>query len=370
MARPPSAQANNIDALRLIFALLVVFSHCFPLTTGSEYDEPISWLTGRQTSGGGVAVDSFFMLSGFLITQSWERSRSVGSFFKKRICRIYPAYLVAVIISVWVIIPLASVAGSRWEVFSWQTLRVNLPKILTLRRFVAPDPFIHNPQPHVNGVLWTIPYEFWCYVGVAVLGLLTLLRWRWLIASLFLVCLISPRFVGNLFAIGETLRLPIRSFGDPTAWTRFSVFYLAGMVVYLFREKFRWDRSMALLALVGLAAGATTTRGIALTMPTLGAYLLFYLAFTTDITWHNAARYGDFSYGIYVYGFPIQQLIIWRFGTMSPYLLFALTLGPVLLAAYLSWHLVERWFLNRAHGGITRLSPGNLPPIPMTAAVT
>src|ERR1700753_104786 len=86
-------QPNNFDFFRLTLAVFVLFSHCYPLGTGSEAREPVLRLTHGQMTGGAVAVDLFFVMSGFLITASAERSRSLGSYFKKRFARIYPAFL-------------------------------------------------------------------------------------------------------------------------------------------------------------------------------------------------------------------------------------------------------------------------------------
>jgi peptidoglycan/LPS O-acetylase OafA/YrhL len=102
---------NNIDFLRLAFALLVVFSHSFPITQGSNTAEPFMRLTREQATGGSIAVDAFFILSGFLITASYSRSASAFSFLKKRIARIYPAFLV--MIRPWVDQGSSSAAPSR-----------------------------------------------------------------------------------------------------------------------------------------------------------------------------------------------------------------------------------------------------------------
>ena len=96
---------NNIDFLRLALALLVVFSHSFPLMHGSDAPEPLGRLTRGQATGGTIAVDAFFILSGFLITASYERSGSLLSFLKKRIARIYPGFLVVSVLAAVCFVP-------------------------------------------------------------------------------------------------------------------------------------------------------------------------------------------------------------------------------------------------------------------------
>lgn len=250
--------------------------------------------------------------------------------------------------AIWLIVPLFAVQGS--QVYSWRAVAANLPPLLLLSgNYYAPGVFLHNPLPNViNGSLWSISYEFKCYLGVVALGLSTLLARRRLVAALFLGAL-TLSFLSSL----SDLR-PGWAFLRPGGWHlpdfRIITFYLSGVATYLYRERFRCDRRWAFLALLGVIAGALIPCGFKIALPTFGTYLLFYLAFTTDWTWHDAAKYGDFSYGIYLYAWPIQQMVMDLLGRrVHPLTLFALALGPTVLAGVLSWYLVERRFLRKAH---------------------
>ncbi len=346
MLKSPESRFNNIDALRLILALLVLFSHSFPLGSGSEEFEPLIWLSGGQSTLGGLSVAWFFVLSGYLISQSWERSSTVWSFLKKRVARIYPGFIVAAAVCIWVIVPMSSPEGSR--AYSWRVLADNIRPILLLKEFTNPDAFVNNPVPKVvNGSLWSISYEFKCYLGVVALGLTTLLRRRWLVLGLFLMAL-TLGFISGLSDLKPDWKF-LKVAGNLPNF-RSVTFYLAGVVAYLFREHLRADRRLAFLALLGLVVGAVTPLGFRITLPTFGTYLLFYLAFTTDWKWHNAGKYGDFSYGIYLYAWPIQQFVMMKLGrTVNPLVLFGLAFIPTVLAGVLSWYLVERRFLRKAH---------------------
>src|SRR5689334_4137527 len=109
-ANEPSARLqNNFGAMRLFFAALVLFAHCYPLVGASTAD-PLYRATSRQTTLGSIAVDGFFLISGYLIARSWARSRSATDFIRKRILRIYPGYLVAFAVSIGIA---AVSAGSR-----------------------------------------------------------------------------------------------------------------------------------------------------------------------------------------------------------------------------------------------------------------
>ncbi len=348
MLRSAEMRSNNIDAIRLILSLLVVFSHSYALATGTYNTEPLYWFSQRGIALGELAVDWFFVLSGYLITQSWERSRDVWSFLRKRVCRIYPGYLVAVATCFWVVIPMASFEGFR--VYSWHSFITNVWRVFLLRDLSAPEAFTSNPYPKmVNGSLWTIPFEFYCYLGVVLLGTTTLIRRRWFIAGLFLASL-AIGFGFFFFELNTQGRIFGVIFGSPRSWARLLPFFLSGAVAYLFRDRFRWDRRLAFLSLLGVILGFFVPQAMTITLPTLGTYLLLYLAFTTDWEWHDAARYGDFSYGIYLFSYPIQQLFMLRLGRgIHPFHLFSLTLAPSILAGMLSWYLVERHFLKRSN---------------------
>lgn len=358
---PPAARPrNNIDALRLLLALLVLLSHSYPLATGTERDEPAARASGGQTTLGGVAVAGFFMLSGLLIARSWERSPRAGEFLRRRVERIFPGYLAAVATCLVLVAPLASptatrnLLGGRWV--------ADLGSILVLRGFTSPpDAFAGNPAPGViNGSLWTIPYEFWCYVGVMALGATTLLRRRWAVAELFVASVaVSVAFTAlDLHPGGKILG---RIFGYPPFWARLLPYYLAGVVAHVYRDAIRLDARLAWGAVAGLAVGCVVPHGIELALPTLGTYLLIYLAYTPALRWHHAARYGDFSYGIYLYGFPIQQLIVMKFGPgLHPLTLFGLALVPTVLAGALSWTLVERHFLRRSGARAAEFDPAGV----------
>ena len=351
--RPLDSRFNNIDAIRLILALLVLFSHSFPVVSNSNADEPLAWLTGDQINLGGLAVDWFFVLSGYLITQSWERSRSAFRFLIKRVSRIFPGFLVASAVGLWVVVPLVT-TGNPWQVFSLGTLQTNLPRMFLLRRLEGlPEIFPQNPiSDTLNASLWTISYEFWCYLGVMILGSLSLLKHRWLMLTLFLSSVMLGYYVAyfdlvEAYNTGSGWRPFELVFGQPRFRARLAPYYLAGVVFYLFREYLPPRRWWAIGSIGVLILGVFAPLGLTMALPIFGTYLLFYLCFTTDFRWHNAARYGDFSYGIYLYAFPIQQIVMMKWGpSIGPYQLFTLAFAPTVIAGVLSWYLVERRFLR------------------------
>src|SRR5580658_9984831 len=150
-----SMKENNFDFLRLALAVLVIFSHSFPLGADSEVHEPLRVLTHGQMTFGAFAVDLFFVMSGFLIAGSAERSRGFGSFLKKRVARIYPAFVVSAVLVALVVLPLA---GGVFAEVSWPARLVDfVVQTLRLQEFHVQGAFARNPYPGVlDGSVWSI----------------------------------------------------------------------------------------------------------------------------------------------------------------------------------------------------------------------
>jgi peptidoglycan/LPS O-acetylase OafA/YrhL len=139
-----------------------------------------------------------------------------------------------------------------------------------------------------------------------------------------------------------------RILGSPQLWARMLPLYLAGVVAYAYRDRLRLHAGGALAAVLVLAGACFVPFGWTMAFPVAGTYVALYLAFAPWRRLHGFGRYGDFSYGTYLYAFPIAQLIMSRVGhPVAAWKLFVLTTPPTLLAAIASWYGVERWFLAR-----------------------
>ncbi|MBS1823170.1 MAG: acyltransferase [Acidobacteria bacterium] len=341
-------RSNNFDIIRLALSVLVIFSHSYPLGIGSEVREPIVLLTHGQVTAGHVAVDLFFIISGFLITASYERSKSGWSYMKKRIARIYPGFIVTMLLCALVVVPLSggrlegATLAARVKDFVVQTVQ--------LREFHSVGAFAANPTPGaVNGSMWSIPYEFWCYIGVLLLGLAGLLRSRRAVVGIFLFSIVvSLLFAHYRWTPGG--KILGRILGYPPFWARLLPMYMSGIVFYRLRDRLVLKGRWIALACAGLVLAAVLPLGWTLLFPIAGAYLVLVLAYHPAIRFHGWNRFGDFSYGTYLYAFPIEQLIVrWIGHPLTPFHLFALATPPTLLCAVLSWHLVEKRFLRAAH---------------------
>ena len=351
---------NSLDFLRLFFAVLVIFSHCFPLGVGREDIEPMMRLTGGQTTLGTMAVESFFIISGFLIAHSYLRSRSVIAYFRKRVARIYPGFLVCMVICGLIVGPLAG-AVSPFRHFAGRVVNFVFATSV-LHEFAYQHAFSLNPNGAINGSVWTISYEFACYIAVALLGVGGLLERKKLMLVLFCLSLLALCGANFLVTLCRSGALQLASILDhPYFWDKVLLrgplipAYLAGVAFYVHRERIPHGSVWAGMAfcVLGLACVAPGTWHLA--FPVAGTYLVFWLGFHPRVRL-SFSRFGDFSYGTYLYAFPIQQLLVQGAGgVLGAYFLFAVAAPLSVLAGFASWHGVEKWFLSR--GAAINLDP-------------
>jgi len=343
---PSSSSAKHsgtIDFARLTLAVLVVYSHSFALLAGSDTTEPLYRWTHGQLTWGGLAVDAFLILSGYLITASWIRSPSLGAFLRNRIFRIYPGIAVAIGVGVLVVAPLSTDAGTSTNLWEW------LWGTLNLRGYEPEGVFPDVPfKGSLNGSVWSISYEFWCYVGTAIFGTLGWLTRR-RVVSLVLLASIAIAVAFTLVGWRPGGGVLGSVFGDPWLWARLLPYYVAGWLFYLVRDRLPLSWPFAAVAVGALVVGAACPPwGVALTFPASLAYLLVFATHRREPRLTSVTRYGDLSYGVYLYAFPIQQLLVRYHVARTPLTLFAAATPLILVAAMLSWHLVEKRWLVRA----------------------
>jgi len=348
-------KSNNFDFLHFALAALVVFSHSFPLLQGNDSNEPLVQATG-QLSLGMLAVNWFFVLSGFLITHSWLHKRDVRDYFRKRILRIFPAFVVAALFCVFVVGPLGSGDAVTY------LKKLNPAEFLTmtalLRGYTAPGIFTSLPFPNaVNGSLWTVQGEFWCYLLVALLGFVGAFR-----RGVFPVVALTGATLLYSVQLWQGWEMGLgkaeQFIAGPQEWPRLLSYYLAGVVFYLYRDRIPLNVWGAIAASVIVLISAVFGAVVNLTLLVFGTYVLFYIAFHSRINLRGFGRYGDFSYGLYLYSFPIQQLLVQQCHTLkAPFSLFLLALPLTIGIAVCSWYFVEKPFLRRKRRSSPRCEP-------------
>ena len=337
---------NCFDFLRFVFATAVIFSHSFVLLADAEKDEPVARLTHGALTFGALALSGFFALSGYLVTHSWLRSRGVIDYLRKRVLRIYPGFIGVVLIGALVIAPLA--ARDVRTYFAQLNFGTLLGQALILHEPSQPGVFHDIPFPqNFNGSLWTIKWEFCCYLLVPILAALGLLRRRLgttLVFAAFLVAF-AVFCYGNILPVPRTVEI----FGGPAyGWLRCGAYFLGGMTFYLWRDKIPFRLSWCVAAIVALLV---FHRWIDLALMIVGPYLLFYGGYARNAFLSQWSRPGDFSYGLYLYAWPIQQLTVQWFGrSLTVWTFFLLAFAETALFAAFSWFAIERPFLRLKYG--------------------
>lgn len=321
-------RANGLNLLRLILAASVIVWHSVKLT-----DREIDVTPVRQALAF-MPVDGFFAISGFLIAGSWRRRPEVVAFLQARVLRIFPGFWVCLAVTAMVLAPIGVLASGRSLPAGYGSEAIyyllnNLT--LTIRQLDIAGTPLGVPDAGVwNGSLWTLRWEFSCYVGVLLLGLLGLLARRSAVVVLFVGAVL-----GFLVVHGVGLENYFLVQG-----TRFAVMFLAGVVVFALQDRLPDGRTPITIAAI-LVLGS-------LFLPAyqpLGALPFAYLliAGAARVTDVRLALRNDVSYGVYIYAFPIQQILAGTRLVDAPVMLFAaLTLILTLPLAAASWFAVER----------------------------
>jgi len=335
----------TMDAIRILLASLVLYSHCYPLLLGSDNFEPLYILTEGQLTFGGLAVDAFFILSGYLIAQSWVRDPGF-SFFKKRAIRIYPGFVVAVLVGVVLVAPLSTNLPTHTNVWS---LVVHL---LNLQGYDPHNAFSGNHFRTLNGSLWSIRYEFLCYIGVALLGLTGLLKRRSVLTSIWGGSWVLSVACG---ALGKTPTLgPLEPLiGYLPFWVRLLPYYLSGVMLWAWESELPDFSGFEILFLVWcLLIGCLTPGfGVAFMFPVALPVILHWLSRQSVIGAKWITESGDISYGVYLYGFLVQQLVVRWVPGLTVWTFLVLSLPITILLGAASWKYVERPILGWRRSG-------------------
>lgn len=341
---------NNFDFLRLIFALLVLVTHSYALTGLGDTD-PLAILTDHQVCLSYIGVRGFFIISGYLIFQSLLRSKDILDYFWKRVLRLFPAMLVMLALTV-LLGPLAydnHVGGSYWrnpEVWSYFPNNASLYRL----QFNIKGIFENNPYPKtINGSLWTICYEFTCYMALA--ALIFIRRWQ-LLLKVVLGLLFVALFMGNLYfyeQVGD-----YNFFINSGRLFELAIYFVGGsLLAAVGYERFRYKGWMTLgttIALAGSLWAGHFLDGFHFVL--LPIWVIGMGAASTPYINAVGKKLGDLSYGIYIYGFPVQQALIHFFG-MSYLPLMVTSIPITMLLGYASWHGVEKRALKWKKGNPT-----------------
>lgn len=329
-----NGRCNNLQLMRFIAAVLVVFNHSFILSTGSSENEWFVIITDGQYTFGGLAVSFFFFCSGFyamktLSTKSFSLLRFIGQRYIRLVKPLIPVVLLCV--AAGGLISNLTVSEYYGNLKTWKYL---LNGFLILQHDL-PGVFENNIYVStVNGSLWTLPVEFVCFVLCVIVYRLSLLNDK-VTKFIFFPVLIFAYFFKYILLdtlVGAAI-LPA------------SLFFV-GTTYYIYRDSIILSRKMFIVCLIGLVLlGRVELLEVGMIL--LFPYICAYMCFHRKQVCKKLGAIGDCSYEMYLWGFPVQQLIIDRCGGgMNPYMNFVLSL-PIIIVLGMGLHKMEKLLSNK-----------------------
>lgn len=335
-------RGNNFDLLRLIAAFFVLVSHSFGILN-KGLEQPGVWINGVFIIPSDIGLFIFFTISGYLVTQSFFNSSSWAHYLWKRFLRIVPA-LVVVNIACIVMGGFMSSSPVK-EYYSdksvWTYLFTN--STLVANQYSLPGVFTMLQNKSINSSLWTILVEVRFYIVLMIAGVLSILSRKWLVLACFI-------FFEALRVYININNIEIKGIYTDVYFTYGTYFFL-GSVFYCFKDAFSFKWFYAIILLV-IALFTTNTSIQSITQACFLSYTILITGKSKAII--NIKGY-DFSYGLYLYAFPVQQVLLLYFGTsINPWLHVLLSTFMSLVFAALSWFFIERPALNQKDVFITK----------------
>lgn len=319
------AKSNNFNLLRFIFASLVIVSHAHELRDGNRSNEILTRIFG-SISFGDLAVDCFFILSGYLISKSWIERPSVWAFFSSRVLRIYPGFIVASLFCAFLVGPIYG-AFDYFQSFNPMSYLGSVGK---LKSPAIPPVFQGSHYPVVNGAMWSISYEFVCYMLVLVCGIVGVFKRSYLFLALAIFCTIAH--------VATRLGLIPDSFDKIF---RCVMAFSFGGCFYIYRQKIVWNRYFAIVAVIITSVLLFSKPLAEPALCIFFGYAILYFAYHASL-FHGFNRVPDISYGIYLYAWPINKIILSYSPAMNAYLSMVLVFVLSACCGVLSWYLIEK----------------------------
>jgi peptidoglycan/LPS O-acetylase OafA/YrhL len=327
---------NGFDLLRLLLALIVCVAHIAQLSAVAA----LAWIPSVQSSL--IAVESFFVISGFLIVMSYERSRSLRSYAMKRVRRLYPAYVVVIMLCALLLVFVSELPPHAYFSHAWLAyVGLNL-SFLNFLHADLPGVFVGQNLNAVNGALWTIKIEVMFYIAVPFIV--------WACRRFGSLRVLAACYLGSVVYCGvlswlaqhtgsDSYEVLARQFPGQLSY------FVAGAALYYLLPVFKRFRWAALGTAVPVLLANAWLPLPWIEPAAMAVVVIFAGLFLPSL---NAARFGDFSYGLYIVHFPIVQVLVHEGAFNShPWAASAMALALSMTGAALMWHGVEKRFLGR-----------------------
>ena len=327
---------NNFDFLRIILASFVIISHSY-LCAGNKTNEIMLKLTNGQEGLGGFAVKCFFIISGYLIYLSLSRSKNLNSYFWNRFLRLYPAYIVMLLV-ICLIVPFVYLGEEQLiENISYRTYFFRQLSFYHIQDSID-GVFTDLPSNIVNGSLWTICYEVSMYILISFLFFINKkFRIYYLILSIlasYIIITFYPFFLNNFLFKKIYLKAP-------QFYELFCFFFAGALMTYVNIKKVKIKNLLIVLAFLLIIISYYYNFFSYVKYLILPIFVILIGTQSTPYLNQIGIKLGDNSYGIYIYGWFIQQLLMYYFNlTTFPLMILSLIISYIV--GLLSWHLIEK----------------------------
>ncbi|PXX39320.1 MULTISPECIES: acyltransferase [Burkholderia] len=329
-------QQDNFEAVRLLAALTVLYGHAHALTGVAS---PAVFGSSAQA----MAVKVFFVVSGFLVSQSWIRDPSFVRYMARRCLRIFPGLCVVILATIFVVGPLITIVP-KFEYWSSADTWRYLTNIALEPNYMLPGVFLKNTYPiAVNGSLWSLPVEFFMYLLFPIVAATRNFR----VLSVSIAALVLCAASVYLIRFGAGPQRIVVYGTNVISGLDVAPYFLIGAIWQICIPPKFLKAEVAVFALLMCTVVPNHPAIQEITMFVVLPYAVLSFATTKPASFGWMGRFGDFSYGIYIYGFLVEQLVSSYFGTGGrPILNFLLSLVPTIGLAVLSWHYIEKPFLR------------------------
>lgn len=344
---------NFFTPLRLLFAALVLVGHAFIIGNRDASAEPLIFF---DYSFSYLAVNAFFIASGFLVTKSMLYRGDSAEYSSARLLRIYPALIVHVLFVMFIIGPLATKLPLR-EFFTDPQFFMQPLWVFSFyeTKMVLPGAFLDNHEPYGSIPLWTLRYEVLAYIGTGLIFMLGFMKRKWMLLAQFIlpcVAYITAKETGvydTLPATGQNL-------------LRFGIAYGLGAAIFAYQDRLSFN----LLGLIFISALTVLVQSTTLNevgMNLMLGYFIFFIAYQQAPKWQWLGSIDDLSYGIYIYHWCVLQMLAMYFPSMSILALVGVGLIITTSLAFLSWHVIEKPMLSNKKSFARFLRLGKAKPI-------